>query len=595
LGYLEVLLPFTGNFLTPVSILVYAVLSAFLTAKFTTPDRKKDDDKLYRVVQNAATGERLLSVSEISSGDSISFSGGEYIPLSGDVVAGEAYVYENGSLTEKKPEAGRARKESYYVNAGSTVYAGNITVEVGSNSKQTEITNDENYEFRKNDIFSWATLGAGVLGLALFLIRFFAGEMIELGTYEALLDNLVLVFAIVSLSTPFCTSANFLAKVFAKFHNITVNKPGAVETAGKINNIAADAKLFYPSGEPVFFAVTPDNSNSEYQNMTDINLLPDPIRGLVIDNIKTLTKSFSALSKDTDMISLRHFAGLGDDDTEMANVDLLAEIPFLPESGYAAASFRSNGVIATEYYGKPDFFGKSLIIGEGGREELTDAIREKLTSNLTLLSREGKRIRLLAVNHSRIRNGLLPQDGWLILGFFVFPAVPTFAVKKAVNTASETMLISLLPTYESQVYDEYLINTLRLSGKYTSENDSLTPDKKTASIVFDVASILSAADVKIAPNVSQDGVKKAADIVTNTEDFADAFSDAVGIIEHCKKFRVVYKLFGVLTAVLLVAMFIFFAFILRPLPVAFGDDVIPVMMLLSLLLGLSETLLLKNT
>jgi hypothetical protein len=190
----------------------------------------------------------------------------------------------------------------------------------------------------------------------------------------------------------------------------------------------------------------------------------------------------------------------------------------------------------------------------------------------------------------------LPKNGWLILGYFVFPAVPTFAIKKAVNTAADGGIqISLLPTYESEIYDEYLISSLRLLGKYSPEKEALTPDKKTASIVYDIASILPEAEVKIAPKAASYGVKKTADIVTNTNEYSDGFFDALDAIDRSKRFCTVYKLFGILTAVLLITMFIFFAIVLRPLPVAFGDDIIPVLMFLSLLLGLSETLLLKNT
>jgi hypothetical protein len=594
LGYLGVLPEFTGNFLTPVSILVYAIAAAFLSAKFTSDDHKKSESAKYKVIRNAATGELLLPVSEISSGDSICLSGGEYIPLSGDVVAGEAYVYEKGELIEKKPAVGRARKESYFVNAGSAVYAGNITVEVSSDNKSA--ANEKSRRFDKNDIFTWTFIGSAVIGVVIFLIRFFAGKMIYLGTYEALLDNMVLVFAVISLSSPFCCDSDYLAKVFAKFQKINVNKSGSVFTAGKVNSIAVDAKLFYPFSEPTFFAVTADTSN-EYQNITDINLLPDPLKGLVSDNIKTLSRCRSeCFVNDTDMISLRRFVDVSEDDTALEGVELLTEIPFLPDSGYAAATFRKGSVIATEYYGKPEFFAKSLVLGETGREELTDSAIDKLTSMINLMSREGKRIRLLAVNHGRINNGVLPEEGWLILGFFAFGAVPTFAVKKAVNTAADNGIqITLLPSYEAEIYDEYLINTLRLSGKYSPEKDKLMPDKITASIVYDIASILPEADVKIASKASSGGVKKTADIVTNTNEYQNGFSDAIDIIDRSKRFSVVYKLFGVLTGILLVVMFIFFAFVLRSLPVAFGDDVIPILMLLSLLLGLSETLLLKNT
>jgi hypothetical protein len=592
LGFLEVLPAFTGSFLTPVSILIYAILSAFLSAKFSTRSRKKSDDIKYRVIRNAATGELLLPISEISTGDSICLSGGEYIPLSGDVVAGEAYVYENGALLEKKPATGRAGKKSCFVNAGSAVYAGNITVEVSSENKNH--TQEEANGFDKNDIFSWTFIGAAGIGIVIFIIRFIAGNMLYLGTYEALLDNLVLVFAVISLSSPFCCSSDYLAKVFAKFHKITVNKSGAIHTVGMVNSIAVDAKLLYPFSEPSFYAVTSENS-PEYKNISDIKLLPDPLKGLVADNIKSLCNCNSrSENTDSDMQSLRRFAGLEDSGNE--NVTLLTEIPFLPENGFTASTFRKGGVIATEYCGKPDFFTKSYILGETGHEELTDIHCEKLTSAITLLSREGKRIRLLAVNHGRIKNGELPKNGWLILGYFVFPAVPTFAIKKAVNTTADGGIqISLLPTYESEIYDEYLITTLRLLGKYSPEKDSLTPDKKTASIVYDIASVLPESEVKIAPNAASFGVKKTADIVTNTNEYSDGFFDALDTIDRSKRFCSVYKLFGILTAILLITMFVFFAFVLRPLPVAFGDDIIPVLMFLSLLLGLSETLLLKNT
>ncbi|MDR0987393.1 MAG: hypothetical protein LBL98_06870 [Ruminococcus sp.] len=592
LGYLGVLPAFSGNFLTPVSILIYAMLSAFLSAKFTSREPETSLHTKYKVIRNAATGELLLPVSEISTGDCICLSGGEYIPLSGDVVAGEAYVYERGELVEKRPASGRARKESYYVNAGTAVYAGSITVEVSIDKKAAGGKNRRHFD--KKDIFSWTFIGSAIIGIAIFLIRFIIGRMVTLGTYEAVLDNLVLVFAIISLSSPFCSDSDYLPKVFAKFTKINVSNREAVFTAGKVNNIAVDAKLFYPFSEPAFFAVTSENS-VDYQNVTDINVLPAPLKGLITDNIKMFGKCRSEnFYSDADMLALRRFVEPAEHETDLEGLELLTEIPFLPESGYAAVTFRKNGVIATEYYGKPDFFEGSSILGETGREELTAPLREKLTGAINLLSREGKRIRLLAVNHGRIKNGELPTTGWLILGYFVFPAVPTFAVKKAINTAADAGIqISLLPTYETEIYDEYLINTLRLSGKYTPDKDKLALE--TASIVYDIASVLPKADVKIAPSASSNGVRKTADIVTNTGEVQNGFFDAVDILERSKKFSMVYKILGALTGIILIAMFVFFAFVLRPLPVAFGDDIIPVMMFLSLLLGLSETLLLKNT
>jgi hypothetical protein len=609
LGRIGVLPPFMGNFTVPVALLIYGIFSSFLIAAFSSKEKDHDsfEKSKYRVIRNAATGELLLPISEIATGDSLILRKGDYIPISGDVVAGHAFVYENGKLSEKKADTGRVRRIDCTVQAGSVVYIGSITLEVTKEEKAFEkreiAKKHDKKSFRFADLTTISVIATALLAVAVVVIRFIIGQIVNLGTYEVLLDNVTLAFGIISISFPFCSSSEYLIRAFARQKKINVTNPQTLLDAGKITRIGVDAKLLYPSSDPVFNLVSADDSAANfYQNVTNAEVLPEPIKGLLKRSVATFTDSkIGALYQKpsgsgesySDGIILRNFVGLSDE--EVLDTELISEIPFTPENGFSAVTVRTGGIFATRYFGKPETLeniNQAYAFAEAGREELTTDAREKILSAINLLSREGKRVKLVAVNHGRIRNGELPTEGWLILGYFVFPAVPTFAVKKAVNAAMDGgMQISLLPSCESSVYSDYLINSLRLSVRDTAIDNN---EKKTASIALDIDSLIPAADVKIVPSIADNGIKKASDMNVLTKDISDAFTNAADIIYQCKKLSQVKRILAILVLFLAIALFVFYGFLLSPLPVAFGDTIIPTLLGVSLLWGLFETLILKT-
>ncbi|MDR0944389.1 MAG: hypothetical protein LBM41_07665 [Ruminococcus sp.] len=601
LGYIGVLPAFTGNFSVPVALLLYGIFSAFLIAAFTSKDKDIDSfkDTKYRVIRNAATGELLLPVSEITAGDSLILRKGDYIPISGDVVAGHAFVYENGKLLEKKSDSGRVRRIDCSISSGSVIYVGSITLEVTKDGKSSEkseaVKKRDKKSFKFGDLTTISVLVTALLAVGAVVIRFVVGQVVYLGTYEVLLDNLSLAFGIISISFPFCSSSEYLIRAFAKQKQIDIFAPETVLDAGKISRISVDAKLLYPSSEPVFNLVSADDSAANfYQNVTDSKVLPEPIKGLLKTAVATFTDSKIG-ANPSDGKFLRNFVGLTEDET--LNTELISEIPFTPENGFSAVTVRTDGIFATRYFGKPEVLetiNGAYAFAEAGREELSKETCEKILSAINLLSREGKRVKLVAVNHGRIRNGELPTEGWLILGYFVFPAVPTFAVKKAVNAAMDGgMQISLLPSCESSVYSDYLISSLRLSAGNTA-NPVGNSDNKTASIALDIDSLIPPADVKIVPSIADNGIKKACDMNVLTKDLSEAFTDTTNIIYECKKLSQVKRVLAILVLFLAIAMFVLYAIVLSPLPVAFGDTLIPALLGVSLLWGLFETLILKT-
>jgi hypothetical protein len=597
LGYIGVLPAFTGNFSVPVALLLYGIISSFLIAAFSSKEKDTDSPETvkYRVIRNAATGELLLPLSEIAAGDSLILRKGDYIPISGDVVAGHAFVYENGKLFEKKSDTGRVRRIDCTVSAGSVIYVGSITVEVAKDGKALvhEKTAKNKKRIKLTDLTTISVIVTALLAVAVVVMRFIIGQVAYLGTYEVLLDNLTLAFGIISITFPFCSSSEYLVRAFAKQKKINVTNPDTLLDAGKITRIGVDAKLLYPSSEPIFNLVSADDSAANfYQNVTDAGVLPEPIKGLLKRAVATFTDGkIGARTSDGDI--LRNFVGLFDNET--LDTELISEIPFTPENGFSAVTVRTGGIFATRYFGKPEFLetiNGAYAFAEAGREELSKDAREKIMSAINLLSREGKRVKLVAVNHGRIRNGELPTEGWLILGYFVFPAVPTFAVKKAVNAVmDEGLQISLLPSCESSVYSDYLINTLRLSVRDTADFGS---DSKTASIALDIDSLIPAADVKIVPSIANIGIKKACDMNVMTKDISEAFTDTADIIYQCKKLSQVKRVLAILVLFLAIAMFIFYGILLSPLPVSFGDTIIPTLLGVSLIWGLFETLILKT-
>jgi magnesium-transporting ATPase (P-type) len=611
LGRIGVLPAFTGNFSVPVALLLYGIISSFLIAAFSSKEKDIDSPETvkYRVIRNAATGELLLPLSEIAAGDSLILRKGDYIPISGDVVAGHAFVYENGKLSEKKSDTGRVRRIDCSVQAGSVIYAGSITLEVTKDGKMLTKRDIAKKRDKKSlkfaDLTTISVIVTVLLAVAVVVIRFIIGQVAYLGTYEVLLDNLSLAFGIISISFPFCSSSEYLIRAFAKQKQISIKSPETVLDAGKITRIGVDAKLLYPSSDPVFNLVSADDSAANfYQNVTDANVLPEPIKGLLKRAVATFTDSkIGALYQNPSQIErmttdgniLRNFVGLSDNET--LETELISEIPFTPENGFSAVTIRTEGIFATRYFGKPETLttiNGAYAFAEAGREELSKDAREKILSAINLLSREGKRVKLVAVNHGRIRNGELPTEGWLILGYFVFPAVPTFAVKKAVNAAMDGgTQISLLPSSESSVYSDYLFNSLRLSpGNSTILIDST--DNKTASIALDIDSLIPSADVKIVPSIADNGIIKAGDMNILTKDISEAFTDATDIIYQCKKLSQVKRVLAILVMFLAIAMFVFYGVLLSPLPVAFGDTLIPALLGISLLWGLFETLILKT-
>jgi hypothetical protein len=609
LGYIGVIPAFTGDFSVPVSLLLYALFSAFLIAAFSSKERDEDNSK-YRVIRNAATGELLLPLSEIAAGDCLILRKGDYIPISGDVVTGHAFVYENGNLREKKADSGRVRRIDCTVSAGSVIYVGSITVEVCNDGKsiindKTEMSNKK--IFRVDNITSVSVIMTVFLAIAAIVIRFISGQIIYFGTYEVVLDNLALAFGIISISFPFCSSADFLTRAFAKQKQIRVSSTEVIEKAGEISRINVDAKLLYPLSEPVFNIISYDEvSTNLYQNLSDSERIPEPVKSILKRAVATFTDSKTGALyqdfSDADSLSvsdgriLRNFVGLADDET--LDAELISEIPYTPKNGFSAVTIRSDGIFATRYFGKPEAletFKQAYGCAEAGREILSQETREKLLSAINLLSREGKRVKLVAVNHGRIKNGELPSEGWLLLGYFVFPAVPTFAVKKAVNAAMDCgMQISLLPSYESSVYSDYLINTLRLSVRDTASSVENTDNRKTASIALDIDSLIPSADVKIVPNIADNGTVKAAEMNVKTKDISEAFTDATDIIDKCRKLSQLKKAMAILVIFFAVAMFVFYAVFLSPLPVAFGDSIIPMLLGMSIIWGLFETLMLKT-
>jgi hypothetical protein len=727
LGVVGVLPPFSGRFIAPSALLAYALLSAVFEAAATTvsesdeADGTEDNDgtaeKLrYRVVRNAATGELFLPLSDISAGDSVICSKGDFIPFSGDVVGGHAYVIENGNVVEKRPSKGRDRKESFHIKSGSVIYAGNILIEVaeeiksgkvvktrksgkggkiayedirsksdtggkgdnrgktdnrglgdsrgkgdnrglgdsrtGSQTEQKSSGHKLSYIFshdyyKNRSLLWWVRRIAVLLAVIMFVIRFFISDMIVLGSYEALLDNLCLSFCIVCLAMPFCQGDGVFSAAFAKMRKLRI-KPGTdLEKLGLASTLAVDGKLLYPQNDPVFCVVMANGlDNKELQNLTDITKVPEPIRSLLAVNIKTMTENrYGFVSNEADAAALRRFAQFDADDYAESDIEMLTEIPETPETRYAAATFRQFGLTATEYYGKPNFRKNGYAHDEAGRKLLEPATIDKLYAVFKTLAKEGKRVRIAAVNRSHIHNGVLPSEGWLILGYFVFPAVPTFAVKKSIiAAANEGYKISLINGANSPVYGDYLINTLRLEkpvkddpaehdGGQAGQN-GLSREEQTglnkgqnelnkgqvdrgqdglnkgqdglnkgqnerskaafdASIVADAFSLAKKADFVIAAGSAGEGVKCAADAVTKSEDPAEGFTEAVSLIGACKRLRAYVKIFSILTLLLVLFVFVLYTFVLSPLPVAVGDDVIPTALATVLVVSLAQLLFIR--
>jgi hypothetical protein len=634
LGVAGVLPPLTGRFIAPAAMLLYALLSAVFEAGATAESGNygnSDDinNMRFRVIRNAATGELLLPLSEISEGDSVICSKGDYIPFAGDTVGGHAYIFENGEIIEKRPEKGRDRKESYRIKPGSVVYAGNIIIEVGDKNpknpkKAPRKKNNLRSVFRKsyyqNRSLLWWVRRIGVLlAVLMFIIRFFLGDMLVLGTYEAVLDNICLSFCLVCLAIPFWQGDGVFTAAFAKLKSLRI-KPGTdLGKLGKAAAIAVDGKLFYPKSEPVFNVImTSAEASREFQNLTDITKVPEPIRSLLAVNIKTMTENrFGFISEDPDMQALRRFALFDGDDYAESDIELLAEIPETPSTRYAAATFRQFGLTATEYYGKPNFRKNGYAHDEAGRKALEPAAIDRLYAVFKTLAAEGKRVRICAVNRSHIHNGVLPSEGWLILGYFVFPAVPTFAVKKSViAAANEGYKISLIKGSNSPTYNEWLNNTLRLeklekleksdrsdrserSERSESTAAEDTEDEETAggysdaAVVADAFSLAQKTDFVIAAGCAGGGVRYAADVVTKSEDPADGFTEAVGLISVFRRFGIYVKVFSLLTLLLVLFVFVLYTFILSPLPVAIGDDIIPMALATAFLTPMVELLFLK--
>jgi hypothetical protein len=154
--------------------------------------------------------------------------------------------------------------------------------------------------------------------------------------------------------------------------------------------------------------------------------------------------------------------------------------------------------------------------------------------------------------------------------------------------------ISLLPSYESSVYNDYLINTLRLTSTDFTNSGSNGDNLKTASISLDVASLIPPADVKIAPDTATIGIKKAADMVTKTKNQSEIFAETIDTVNRCRKFLQIKKVLAIWVMLLVAAMFVLYTFVLSPLPVSFGDNILPSLLGVSLLWGLFETLILKT-
>jgi hypothetical protein len=361
-------------------------------------------------------------------------------------------------------------------------------------------------------------------------------------------------------------------------------------------SLAVDGQLLFTRADPVFNIISADEDG--LTNLSDIDAVPEPIRSLLRDNIKTLTENrFGFVSLDADDNALRRFAKLSPEDYANSDAALLSEIPFTPESGFKAATYRHDSVTVTEYLGKSAVFSGSFAHDTAGNRPITQEQKDKLLALFDRHAAEGKRVRIAAVNRTKIRDGALPQTGWLILGYFTFPSAPTFAIKKAVNAATDSGLsVSLLPTEESPAFENYLNSTLRLAEKNAPPAGIFPETEKPsrAALAFDITAACPAADtVVIAPAAAASGVIGTADIITNTENPAEAFTDAVNALTLCRKFRIYKNFLWVLIGITVLFAFILFTFVFRSLPVSFGDEVIPAQLLTALFLGTVETVVMK--
>jgi hypothetical protein len=874
LGLCRVLPPLSGRLITPAALLMYAIISALLEAAFTYDRGNKKrgahkpggraakpgkgeaapgggqaavsgggraavssggqaaEETLYRVVRNAATGELELPFEDIVLGDSVILSKGDYIPFSGDVVGGRAWIIYGGKIYEKHPETGRDKKRNhshsrnhnhhryYHVEVGSLVYSGNMIIEVArkkvfdaAHGKRADIsrlrTMDVGHRpeaagrrttdaLRRSDKAErkaaadsvnadvslggkavattkfarprvwWVRGGAFVIALLMVIIRCIMGDMIKFGTYEALLDNLALALCVTCIVAPFWHDDTFFTEAFNRFQKrMRIRRGVDLNELGKAHTLAVDSTEIYPPSDPIFSVISAGDGPTawDFKSLSDITAVPEPIRGMLADNIKVITENrYGQISRDADALALRRFAHLDDGSgsiadgnvadvadgsratgvsgisgvskatdvtgvssetdvtgvtkaTDVADVaemvyngglsdkfpaqnrsealqksadgkslaksydglEMLTEIPFTPGSGFEAATYRRNGVTATEYYGRPNFLASGFAHDEAGRRPIEPRVAERLASLFETLESEGKRVRMIAVNRSPIRAGVLPLDGWLILGYFVFPGVPTFAMKKTINAVTDSGIeVKLLPTFETAAYDKYLLKTLRLAGMmptYTLQSSSDLLDfttidlslesatgganmthnvagnsddgankilmgnvniagvakseigltagsekaaanlvggannnnpaadgvnsvnkaverKHTAAAVTDPTA-LAANAVSIAPSCAESGVLTAADIVTETPVAADALADAVNVVMLAKRLRGFVNIFVIITVILVIFSFFLFTFVLSPLPVAFGDDIIPASLALTLLIGILETLCLR--
>jgi hypothetical protein len=609
LGELHVVMAFSGRFFAPAALLFYAVAASFLSAYFESAVNRREPAERFRVIRNAATGELSLPLSEISSGDEVILKKGDRIPFSGDVVGGHGEVLYSRVISEKYPKKGHTAPDSR-IRAGSVMLSGDLIVEV------TEVTkkpfNDKfpgedrrekksPKELLKNP-WQIVRYSAVFLAVLMFVIRFFIGNQLAFGTYESILDNAALSLCLFSFCGPFGKTDGFISAAFAKLRGLRIR--GDALKFAEADVIAADSKLFYLPAEPTFYALKSENGEDAAAVVTGaystLETVPEPIRSLLSVNIKTLTESrYGGTDNSDDAGALRRFCG---ESSTLPETVMLSCISPDSNRRYSAATVRAGGVTATEYCGEAQNFSSVYLYDETtGRKLLTDSAKDKLFGSLAALQAEGKRIRMAAVNRARIVKDVLPKEDWLILGYFVFPAVPTFAIKQAVNkTADEGIKVSLLPSVESPGYADYLVKSLRLfegasDGAVNGESVISVHDGVSAAVVTDVTALRAGleSDFCIAPRCADVGTAAAAAVVTDTENPADAFLDAAGAIMLLRRLRLANRVFLLLAGFILLAAFVFFTFILSPLPVAFGDDIIPFIMFFSLLISIIITYCLK--